>query len=103
MAKFTFLEVHLDGAEFMANAPFSGAESAEEAEGLADLSLGSGEDGDEAGEATDEGGASPFGIVFAFVGLVVLAVAFRRILGGSGEPVLDEAESESGGGIRARL
>jgi hypothetical protein len=101
MAKFTFLEVHLDGAEFMANAPFSGAESAENAEGLGDLSFGSGED--EEGETADEGGTSPFGIVFAFVGLVLFAVAVRRVLGGSGEPVLDEAESESGGGIRARL
>ncbi|WP_436910407.1 hypothetical protein [Halosimplex marinum] len=100
MAKFTFLEVHLDGAEFMANAPFSGAESAEDAEGLGDLSFGSGED--QEGETGDEGG-SPFGIVFAFVGLILFAVAVRRVLGGSGEPALDEAESESGGGIRARL
>ncbi|QLH83981.1 hypothetical protein [Halosimplex pelagicum] len=103
MAKFTLLEVHLDGAEFTANAPYSSGEADEDA-GI-DLPFGE-DEGDEATESTtDGGGANPFGIVFAFVGLVLGVVALRRILGGSGEPVLetgDSGEAESGG-LRARL
>jgi hypothetical protein len=103
MAKFTLLELHLDDAEFTANAPYSEGESDEDADGFGGLPFG--ESGrDEATESTDDGGASPFGIVVAFAGLVLFAVAVRRVLGGSGEPVLETAESEGErGGLRARL
>jgi hypothetical protein len=105
MAKFTLLEVHLDGAEFTANAPYSEGEPDEEPGGFEGLPFG-GDEGDEATEtASDEGGANPFGIVLTFAGMILAVVALRRILGGSGEPALDESEAEEAEseGLRARL
>ncbi|MFB6141328.1 MAG: hypothetical protein ABEJ26_12955 [Halosimplex sp.] len=90
MAKFTFLEVHLDGADITANAPFSQGESPEDAGDLGGLSFGG---DDESGEAEPTGGSdgsSPLPVVLAVVGLVLGIVVIRRILGGSGEPVLEE-------------
>lgn len=93
MARFTFLEVHLDGAQFTANAPFSSAESPEDGLDLDGLSLGT--EGDESGErqGSDEasGGRGAVPVVLSVLGLaVVLALVIRRILGGAGEPVLEE-------------
>ena len=88
MVDLTILEVHLDGAEFTANAPFSD-ETTSEGGGSTGGVFG----GDEESETADDessGGASPFAVVFAFVGLIVLTVVLRRVLGGSGEPVLEE-------------
>ncbi|WP_209452125.1 hypothetical protein [Halosimplex halophilum] len=103
MAKFTLLEVHLDGAEFTANAPYSEAEPDEGADGFGALPFG--EDETDEATATDEGGTNPFGIVLTFAGMILAVVALRRILGGSGEPVLETGGSEEAesGGLRARL
>jgi len=93
MARFTFLEVHLDGAEFTANAPFSSAEIPDDGSDLDALSLGTGGEESSEGESpaeTAEGrGALP--VVFSVLALaLVAAVVLRRLLGGSGEPVLEE-------------
>jgi hypothetical protein len=104
MAKFTLLEIHLDEADFTANAPYSEGGSDGEPEGFDGLPFG--ESGDEATEtASDEGGANPFGIVLTFAGMILAVVALRRLLGGSGEPAFDAADSEEAesGGLRARL
>ncbi|QLH75777.1 hypothetical protein HZS55_17850 [Halosimplex rubrum] len=103
MAKFTLLEVHLDGAEFTANAPYS-SESDEDTDGLGGLPFGE-DESDQATETTDDGGANPFAIVLTFAGMILGVVALRRILGGSGEPVLDEPATEEAdsGGLRARF
>ncbi|ELZ24936.1 hypothetical protein C475_11885 [Halosimplex carlsbadense 2-9-1] len=104
MAKFTLLEVHLDGAEFTANAPYSDGEPDEGADGLDALPFGE-SDGEAAETAADDGGSSPFAIILTFAGMILAVVALRRILGGSGEPVLDDSEPEEAetGGLRARL
>ena len=93
MARFTFLEVHFDGAEFTANAPFSSAQTPEDAPGLGGLPLGA--EGDESAESQDageeSGGLGAVPVVLSVLGLaLVLVLVLRRILGGSGEPVLDE-------------
>jgi hypothetical protein len=79
MTKITFFELHLDGAEFTANAPGNGQEETDE-------------DG-EAVTDTDESGASP---LLALVGLAVLvgvAVAAKKLLGGGDElPPAEPAE-----------
>jgi|GEM_PF-670166 len=103
MAKFTLLEVHLDGAEFTANAPYSEGEPDED-DGLGALPFG--ESDDEAAEtAADDDGSNPFGIALTFAGMVLAVVAIRRLLGGSGEPGLEPsaAEEAESGGLRARL
>ncbi|WP_123539172.1 hypothetical protein [Halosimplex salinum] len=87
MVDLTIFEVHLDDAQFTANAPNSG-EGGPADEATSAFSFG-GDESDEA-DATDSGRPGPFGIVFAFVGLILLTVVLRRILGGSGEPVVEE-------------
>ncbi|PSQ23514.1 hypothetical protein BRD06_09120 [Halobacteriales archaeon QS_9_67_15] len=87
MVDLTILEVHLDSAELTANTPFSDETTS------GGGSVGGVFGGDEDSETADDessGGASPFAVVFAFVGLIVLTVVLRRVLGGSGEPVLEE-------------
>ncbi|QPV65188.1 hypothetical protein I7X12_17850 [Halosimplex litoreum] len=104
MAKFTLLEIHLDGAEFTANAPYSEGEPDDDT-GFGGLPFGE-DEGDETAEtASDEDGTNPFGIVLTFAGMILAVVALRRLLGGSGEPVLDESAGEEAesGGLRARL
>ncbi|WP_415382286.1 hypothetical protein [Halosimplex sp. TS25] len=102
MAKFTLLEVHLDDAEFTANAPYSDAESAETG-GLGGLPFGG--DGDEGIETATDDGSNPFGIVLTFAGMILAVVAIRRLLGGSGEPALEmtEAEDAESSGLLARF
>ena len=104
MAKFTLLEIHLDDADFTANAPYS-SESADDTDGFGGLPFGGDESDETAETASDEGGVNPFGIVLTFAGMILAVVALRRLLGGSGEPVLEESESEEAerGGLRARL
>jgi MYXO-CTERM domain-containing protein len=77
MVDITLFELHLDGAEFTANAPNSGVEEAL----------------DEESESESEGsGGPPFGLIaaLALVALVGAAVAARR-LGGEGE--CDESDA----------
>ncbi|WP_459191402.1 hypothetical protein [Halosimplex sp. J119] len=81
MVEITFLEVHLDGAEFTANAPGSG--------GFSDEDGATDETGLGSGESDTGGGSSPLPSLLAFVGLVVAVVVVRRLLGGSGEPALE--------------
>jgi len=88
MVDLTILEVHLDSAEFTANTPFSD-ETTSEGGGSVSGVFGGDEDSETADDESS-GGASPFAVVFAFVGLIVLTVVLRRVLGGSGEPVLKE-------------
>ena len=88
MVDLTILEVHLDGAELTANAPFS-----DKAKSTSSGSAGGVFGNDEESEIEAEGssgGASPLVSVVAFLGLVVLTVVMRRVLDGSSEPVLDE-------------
>jgi len=76
MVDITLLEVHLDGAEFTANAP-----GIDDAEGTSPLPVG-----DDATEGSDDGG----GLGPVLVGVLLLAVAVavgRRVVGGSGEPL----------------
>jgi len=81
MVELTLFEVHLDGAEFTANAPFSSAD-AEEADDADWEVLG----GDEGGESEDAGGGpNPGKAVFAVVLAVVLAVVIKKVLGGGGD------------------
>ncbi|WP_436924141.1 hypothetical protein [Halosimplex amylolyticum] len=103
MAKFTLLEVHLDDAEFTANAPYSDAESAETG-GLGGLPFGADED-EGVETATEDDGSNPFGIVLTFAGMILAVVAIRRLLGGSGEPALEmtEAEDAESSGLLARF
>jgi hypothetical protein len=78
MTKITFFELHLDGAEFTANAPGTGADEADEA----DVAVG----------ATDESGGSPLIALLGLVVLVGVAVAVKKLLGGDSEPALDDLE-----------
>ncbi|MFC7141958.1 hypothetical protein ACFQMA_19235 [Halosimplex aquaticum] len=81
MVDITLLEVHLDGAEFTANAPGSGVRSGDTDErDESGLGGGSGPDG----------GSNPLPTLIAFVGLVAVVVLVRRILRGSGEPTLED-------------
>lgn len=82
MVQLTLFEIHLDGSEFTANAPFSSA-SAEEAEEA--------EDGDweEFGSEAEGGGPNPLKLaVLALVVSVVVTVVVRKLVGG------DEADEE---------
>ncbi|WP_255149382.1 hypothetical protein [Halorarius halobius] len=83
MVKLTFLEVHLDGAEFTANAPLSD----------------SGGDGDgpdiEVGEAGDEqsgGGKRWVGALVGLLFLVAVAVVAKKQLGGSDDEPVPELQ-----------
>ena len=88
MVDLTVLEVHLDGAELTANAPFSDKPKPTSG-GSAGSVFGNGEESEMEAEGSS-GGASPLVSVVAFLGLVVLTVVLRRVLGGSSESVLDE-------------
>jgi len=74
MVDITLFELHLDGAEFTANAPDSGLP------------------GESDGEESDSGGA-PLGLfaVLALVVLVVVAVAVKKMGGSDDDAVIDEA------------
>lgn len=87
MAKFTFLEVHLDGAEFTANAPLSNSGGGEEGEADPDIEVG--EVGDEEPGGKGKWVAALVGLVF----LVVVAAAAKKKLGGSDEvPELEDTD-----------
>jgi hypothetical protein len=68
MAKITLFELHLDGSEFTANAPWSGASER-------------GETADEATETEDSGAPVGLFAVAAVLVLVVLAVVVRKVRG----------------------
>ncbi|MFB6173897.1 MAG: hypothetical protein ABEI39_04565 [Halobacteriales archaeon] len=85
MVEITVLEVHLDGSEFTANAPFSRGDDSDDESGV--IPFG---DDDESVEPSDDGGSSLLPAVVVLVGLAVVALAVRRVLGGSGEPVLED-------------
>lgn len=76
MAKFTLLEIHLDGAEFTANAPFS---DSGESDDSPDIEVG------EVGDEESSGGPSWLPAVVGLVFLVVVAVVAKKKLGGSDE------------------
>ena len=88
MVDLTVLEVHLDGAELTANAPFSDKAKSTSGESAGGV-FGNDEESEMEAEGSS-GGASPPVSVVAFLGLVVLTVVLRRVLGGSSESVLDE-------------
>jgi len=69
MSKFTFLELHLDDATITNNAPYSGAEPAEES---AEETIG------------DDSGGVPVAalLVLSLVVSVVAALVARAVLGG---------------------
>lgn len=84
MAEFTLLELHLDGAEFTANAPFSSSDDDDES---ASKSRWSRSRTSEPSDETDDdasGGRSVGRLAFAALGVVaVVAVVLRLYLGGS--------------------
>ena len=87
MAKFTFLEVHLDGAEFSANTPLGTAGG--DADDDPDISVG------EVGDEEESSGKGKW--VAALVGLVFLvAVAFvaKQKFGSDDDPVPELADRE---------
>jgi len=69
MAKFTFLEIHLDDASLAANAPLSGSTER-----------------DDGGEEGESGGGSGgrLGLLVGLVVLVALSYAVKRRLDGEG-------------------
>lgn len=73
MARFTLLEVHLDGSQFTANAPFSGEESREGAREAVTERLGRESE-------TEDSESSPMGIAVGLVLLVGAAAVARRYL-----------------------
>lgn len=77
MAEFTFLEVHLDGAEFSPNAPFSKTTASDGP----DVEVGS--IGDEAGRSRKPWLATLIGLLF----LVVVAIVAKKKLGSDADPV----------------
>jgi len=79
MAKFTFLELHLDDATITNNAPYSGAESATEE--------------DAADEAAEDGDRSLLGLVALALVLAVGATVVARALS-SGDEAMDELVKE---------
>ena len=85
MAKFTLLEVHLDGSEVTANAPFStkrDAESPTESESApVDVETPADE---------SDGVGGPGAVILGLVVLVVAVVVLRRLLGGDSELTGDE-------------
>jgi hypothetical protein len=86
MAKFTFLEVHLDGAEFTANAPGS---KLDESDDEPDIEVG------DVGDEESSAGKGKW--VAALVGLlflVAVAVVAKQKLGGDDEPVPELADRE---------
>ncbi|GGN89743.1 MULTISPECIES: hypothetical protein [Haloarcula] len=81
MAKFTLLELHLDGAEFTANAP--GVGNGETAETAADES-----------EASDSGGRGGVLALVVLLALVGVAVAGKKLLGGSDDEDLPSVDMD---------
>ncbi|MFB6151688.1 MAG: hypothetical protein ABEJ40_07775 [Haloarculaceae archaeon] len=80
MVEFTFLEVHLDGAEFTANAPFADRSEAAETEEA---------ESGVAGE--DDGGFDPLPALLALGVLVLVVAVIRKLVGGGGADLdLDE-------------
>lgn len=81
MAKFTFLEVHLEGSSLTANAPF-GADERDEAAEKASVDRGATSRPESVPEPDDEnaegGGRRGVGIVVGLVFLVAVALAVRK-------------------------
>lgn len=90
MARFTLLELHLDGAQFTANAPFSGEESPEGIGKSIEERVGSKSKSESAGRRSS---SSLPGILLGIVALVGLAAVVRRLLSRDGAS-LDEATAE---------
>jgi len=93
MAEFTLLEVHLDGAEFTANAPFSSSDNDDES---ASKSRWSRSRTSETNDETDDepsSGRSVGRLALVALGVVaVVALGLRLYLGGSdGADDSDEA------------
>ncbi|KAA9397322.1 hypothetical protein Har1130_07780 [Haloarcula sp. CBA1130] len=84
MAEFTFLELHLDGAEFTANAPFSAPDDADESERKSRWSRSRTDESSDGSDAVADGGRSVGRLALAVLGAVALvAVVLRLYLGGS--------------------
>ncbi|MBX0323441.1 hypothetical protein EGH21_10415 [Halomicroarcula sp. F13] len=81
MAKFTLLELHLDGAEFTANAP--GVGSDETAETATDE-----------GDASDSGGRGGVLALVVLLALVGVAVAGKKLLSGSDDEELPSVDMD---------
>jgi len=84
MAEFTLLELHLDGAEFTANAPFSAPDDDGESDSKSRWSRsGTDEQSDET-DAESDSGRNVSRLALAALGVVaVIAVVLRLSLGGS--------------------
>jgi MYXO-CTERM domain-containing protein len=72
MVELTLFEIHLDGSEFTANAPFTSGESDDS-------------DDFEVASEGDSGGPNPAKAVLGLLVLVVALVLVRRLVSGSDE------------------
>lgn len=88
MARFTLLELHLDGAQFTANAPFSGEEADEGVGETIEKRFGSEPEADER-----DSGSSPMGKLLGIAAIVGVLAVVQRLLSGS-DAASDEAEIE---------
>ena len=84
MAEFTLLEVHLDGAEFTANAPFSSSDDDGESERTSRWSRSRTSETTDETDAESDGGRSVGRLALAVLAVIaVVALGLRLYLGGS--------------------
>lgn len=81
MVEFTFLEVHLDGSDFSATAPFGKTTSTGDESDGPDVRVGS------VGDEPSGSRAPLFAAVVGLVFLVVVAALAKKKFGGSSDPV----------------
>ncbi|EMA22927.1 MULTISPECIES: hypothetical protein [Haloarcula] len=92
MAEFTLLELHLDGAEFTANAPFSSTDDDDESERKSRWSRSRTDEQSDETDVEGDGGRNVGRFALAVLGAVALvAVVLRLYLGGSDGDDSDEA------------
>ncbi|AJF26987.1 hypothetical protein JZX76_04520 [Haloarcula hispanica] len=92
MAEFTLLELHLDGAEFTANAPFSSTDDDDESERKSRWSRSRTDEQSDETDVEADGGRNVGRFALAVFGAVALvAVVLRLYLGGSDGDDSDEA------------
>ncbi|KAA9407214.1 hypothetical protein ACNO8S_06795 [Haloarcula sp. KBTZ06] len=92
MAEFTLLELHLDGAEFTANAPFSAPDDDDESDSKSRWSRSRTSETTNETDAEADGGRNVGRLALAVLGAVgLVAVVLRLYLGGSDGDDRDEA------------
>ncbi|WP_336330477.1 hypothetical protein [Haloarcula sp. CGMCC 1.2071] len=92
MAEFTLLELHLDSAEFTANAPFSSTDDDDESERKSRWSRSRTDEQSDETDVEGDGGRNVGRFALAVLGAVALvAVVLRLYLGGSDGDDSDEA------------